>query len=172
MTLIEFLKLVGEIRNNCGLDCFGPNYYIFIHKGLRTATVNKTGYINMNNVEYVIVVCAYRWTNLGYTNSSHTQLVMVDHDFNPVDEIIFGNWAFKELGFTQQPSQWYDKYKPYPHLELISDPTINNYKPMTDEEYERVPKWDWQCLFVEDFNILLTDIQNFVSKYPFQSDDD
>ena len=167
MTQLEFIKLVGEIRNNCGLSCFGPTYYIFIHKGLRTASVNKTGYANMSDVEYVIAVCAYRWINLGYTNSSLTQLVLVDHDFNPVDSIIFGNWAFKELKFTLRPYDWYNQYKPYPALELISDPTINNYKPMKQEELERFPKWEWKCQDIEDFDRFLTDIHNFVTKYSF-----
>lgn len=166
MNQVEFLRLVGEIRNNCGLPCFGPTYYVFIHKGLRTATVNKTGYRTMSDVEYIIAVCAYNWKNLGYTNSSLIQLVMVDHDFIPVDSIIFGKWAFKELGFTTRPFDWYNKYKPYPHLELISNPSINNYKPMTVEELEKVPEWEWKCTRIEDFNQLLDDIHEFAAKYP------
>lgn len=167
MTQLEFIKLVGEIRNNCGLTCFGPTYYVFIHKGLKTATVNKTGYTNMSNVEYVIAVCAYSWKNLGYTNSSLTQLVMVDHDFYPVDSIIFGNWAFKELQFTLRYGDWYNKYKPYPALELITDPSINNYKPKPVSEWERFPEWEWKCSEIEDFNTLLSDIHEFVSAHPF-----
>ncbi|MBD5267697.1 MAG: hypothetical protein HDS41_05890 [Bacteroides sp.] len=166
MNQIDFLKLVNEIRNNCGLECFGPTYYIFIYKDLRRATVNKTGYVNMNDVEYVIAVCAYRWENLGYHNSSLTQLVMVDHDFNPVDSITFGNWALRELGFTNRINDWYNKYKPYPHLELISDPSINNYKPMEPAEIERFPQWDWKCQRIEDFNTFLTDVHEFAAKYP------
>ncbi|MBD5343551.1 MAG: hypothetical protein HDR83_02175 [Bacteroides sp.] len=161
MNQIDFIKLVSEIRNNCGLDCFGPTYYVFIHKGLKMATVNKTGYCCMDNIEYVIVVCAYRWENLGYTNASLTQLLMVDHDFNPVEYIPFGNWAFKELGFTTRPNDWYNKYMPYPHLELISDPSVNNYKPKTMEEHEKAPKWNSKCQDIEDFNTFLNDIHEF-----------
>ncbi len=166
MNQIEFIEIVGKVRNNCGCDCFGPTYYIFINKDLRRAIVNKTGYANMTDIGYIIAVCAYHWENLGYTNSSLMQLVMVDHDFNPVDKIIFGNWAFVELGFTTRPFDWYNKYKPYPHLELISDPSINNYKPMTMEELERVPEWEWKCQYIEDFGTLLSDIHEFSSKYP------
>ena len=170
MNIIDFIKLVNEIRNNCVLDCFGPTYYIFIHKGLRRATVNNTGYVNMSDVEYIFAVCAYHWKNLGYLNSSFTQLVMADHDFNPIDSITFGNWSVRELGFTNRHGEWYNKYKPYPKMELISDPSINNYKPMTMKEHERIskicPEWDWKCQRIEDFDTLLTEIHEFVKRYP------
>lgn len=172
MNQVESLKLVGEFRNNCGsLDLspiyfFGTTYYIFIHEGLRTATVNKTGDINMSGVEYVITVRACNCKNFGYTYSSLQQLAMVDHDFIPINSINFGNWNFIGLGFTNRPYDWYDQYKPYPHLTLASDPSINNYRPMTDDEMERFPKWEWKCNSIEDFNTLLTDIHEFAAKYP------
>ncbi|MDE5688394.1 MAG: hypothetical protein K2I18_07205 [Paramuribaculum sp.] len=107
MTIVDFMRLVGEIRNNCGLECTDPNYYIFIHKELKRATVSNTGYICMSDVAYILVVCAYNWKNMGYVNTSLTQLLMVDKDFNPVDEIPFGVWNFKGLQFTTFPYQWY-----------------------------------------------------------------
>ena len=161
MTLIDFLKFIGEIRNNCGLKCTGPNYYIFIHKGLRRATVNNTGYINMCDVEYIIVVCAHNWENMGYINTSLTQLLMVDKHFNPIDGIQFGNWTFKGLGFTRHSGSYYNAWKPYPNLELTSNPSINNYKPMTLEEIEKFPEWDWKNGDIKDFTATLEEINAF-----------
>lgn len=160
------MKLVGEIRNNCGLNCFGPNYYIFIHKALKRATVNNTGYINMSDVAYVIVVCAYNWENMGYVNNSLTQLGMVDSHFNPVDAIPFGEWDFKGLHFTTYYGQWYNAWKPVPNLELRSDPSIENYKSKTLQEWEqsKFPEWEWSggVTKTSDFQTLLNEINEFV----------
>ena len=161
MNIIDFMKLVGEIRNNCGLKCFGPNYYIFIHKGLKKATVNNTGYINMDNIAYVLVVCAYNWENMGYINNSLTQLVMVDGMFNPVDAIPFGEWDFKGLEFTTFPGQWYSKWKPYPKLALRADPSINNFEPGSADEPSKFPEWEWHGDVNHDFQTLLDDINKF-----------
>ena len=166
MNIIDFMKLVGEIRNNCGLKCFGPNYYIFIHKGLKRATVNNTGYINMSDVAYVLVVCAYNWENMGYVNNSLTQLMMVDGLFNPVDAIPFGEWDFKGLCFVTYPGQWYNAWKPEPKLELRSDTSIENYKPKTLEEWNqsKFPKWEWSggATRTYEFQTLLDEINEFV----------
>ena len=158
------MKLVGEIRNNCGLKCFGPNYYIFIHKGLNRATVNNTGYINMSDVAYVLVVCTYNWENMGYVNNSLTQLVMVDGLFNPVDAIPFGEWDFKGLQFTTYPGQWYSKWKPIPLLVLRSDPSINNDMSRPIEDPSKFMDWKWSGGITQtnDFQVLLTEINEFV----------
>ena len=161
MNIIEFLRLVNEIRNNCGLDCTYPTYYIFINKDLRTATVNKTGYANMVGVECVIVVCAYKWENMGYVNTSLTQLVMVDNLFNPIDGLQFGDWTFKGLGFTTRFGDYYNKWKPYPKLELTSDPSINNYEPMDAEQAAKFPDWTWTTSNVDGFAHLLNEIHSF-----------
>ena len=158
MNLIDFLKLVGEIRNNCGLECTGPNYYIFIHKGLKRATVNCTGYINMCDVEYIIVVCAHNWKYLGCVNTSLTQLLMVDNEFNSIESIPFGEWAFKGLSF-----KWYRAWRPYPKLELVSNPRINNYD-IFDEYVEKFPEWIWPNADIKQFQLYLNSINEFVEK--------
>lgn len=159
MDITQFLKLVGEIRANCGLDCFGPNYYIFIKKGLKTAIVNKTGYVNMSDVAYVLVVCAYRWENLGYVNSSLTTLVMVDSGFQPVDKIPFGSWDMVSLDFTIRPGDWYNKWKPYPILELAGKPEVNTNS--CECPYELI----LNNISVENFSAVLDDINKFVEDY-------
>jgi|GEM_PF-4172598 len=160
MNIIDFLKLIGEIRNNCGLDCFGPNYYVFIHKDLKRATVNSTGYVNMSDIAYVIVATGHRWQNLGYVNSGLTVLAMVDSEFNPVDKIPFGDWDMT-IRFTQERGQWYNKYAPFAILELREDPKINSNK--TDFPYE----WDWHYgLFsIDNFTPLLTNVNEFIKAY-------
>lgn len=164
MNLIDFLKLVGEIRNNCGLECTGPNYYIFIHKGLKRATVNNTGYINMSDVEYIIVVCAHNWKNLGYVNTSLTQLLMVDKDFNSVEDIPFGEWSFKGLSFITFYGQWYSAWRPYPKLELTSDPRINNYG-IIDDYVKKFPEWEWPNADIKQFQLYLDSINEFAEKH-------
>ena len=161
MTQIEFLKLVGEVRNNCGLECTGPNYYIFIHKDLKRATVNHTGYISMADVAYVLVVCAYNWKNLGYVNTSLTQLMMVDNAYNPVENIPFGGWNFKSLQFTTHPGQWYSAWRPLPMLELSDNPSINNYEEHPYGEPDPFPEWEWPNVDIKNISGLLNSIQKF-----------
>ena len=161
MTQVEFLKIVGEVRNNCGLDCIGPNYYIFIHKDLKRATVNHTGYICMVDVAYVLVVCAYNWKNWGCINTSLTQLLMVDNTFNPVDTISFGIWNFKGLTFTTHPGQWYNQWRPIPMMELSTNPSINNYEPRPWDEPDPFPTWEWPYVNIKNMTELLKSIQEF-----------
>ena len=163
MTQIEFLKLVGEVRNNCGLECTGPNYYIFIHKDLKRATVNHTGYHSMIDVAYVLVVCAYNWKNLGYVNTSLTQLFMVDHSLYPLDSIPFGTWNFKGLQFTTHPGQLYNKWRPIPMLELSTEQSINNFAPRTWNEPDPFPEWEWPNVDIKNITELLMSIKEFVA---------
>lgn len=165
MTRTEFLSLVGEVRNNCGLECTGPNYYIFIHKDLTRATVNHTGYISMGDVAFVIVVCAYNWKNLGYLNTSLTQLLMVDSSFNPVDSISFGTWDFKGLQFTTHPGQWYNKWRPLPMLELSEDKSVNNYVPRPWDAPDSFPEWEWPNVDIKNMTELLKSIKEFSNHY-------
>lgn len=165
MTQIDFLRLVGEVRNNCGLECTGPNYYIFIHKDLNRATVNNTGYLSMVDVAYILVVCAYNWKNWGYVNTSLTQLLIVDNSFNSVDSIPFGNWNFKGLQFTTHPGQWYNKWRPLPMLELSTDQSINNFDPRPWNEPDPFPEWEWPNVDVKNITELLKSIHEFDNKY-------
>lgn len=163
MTQIEFLKLVGEVRNNCGLECTGPNYYIFIHKDLKRATVNQTGYISMADIAYVLVVCAYNWKNWGYVNTSLTQLLMADNAYNSVENIPFSAWNFKGLRFTKHPGQWYSAWRPLPMLELSDNPSINNYEEHPYGEPDPFPEWEWPNVDIKNITPLLTSIHEFIS---------
>ncbi len=167
MNITEFLALMKTIRENCGLTCVYPNYYIFIHKGLKRATVNKTGFLSMVDVEYIIAVSAYQWKNLGYTNTSLIQLAMVNNKFEPVDGIEFGDWTFKGLNFTIGFGDYYNAWKPSPKMELTSDPSINNYEPRTSEEWEEFESWanwEWKSS-IEDMTGLLKDIHEFAATH-------
>ena len=170
MNITDFLATVKAIRENCGLKCVFPNYYIFIHNGLKRATVNHTGFLSMADVEYVIAVSAYQWTNLGYTNTSLTQLAVVDNKFEPVEGIEFGDWTFKGLDFTRHYGNYYNAWKPFPKLELTSDPSINNYEPRPaqaqewGEEYEKMRLHDWKSS-IEDMTGLLKEIHEFTETY-------
>lgn len=163
MNIIEFLKFVTDLKANCGLDCVDPNYYIFIHNGLKKATVNRVGYINMVDVAYIIVVSPYRWKNLGYTNTSLTQLLMVDNQFNPVESIPFGKWNFKGLNFTTHPGNYYNAWKPYPKLELSSNESINNFERKPIDELEMFPKWEWPGS-IDNITELLKSIHEFTQQ--------
>lgn len=166
MNQIEFIKLVGEIRNNCGLDCNGPNYYIFIHKDLTNASVNQTGYTMLTDKAFIIVVCAYNWSNWGYTNTSLTQLLMVDTKFDPIDGIRFGSWIFRGLQFTRHYGQFYNAWRPLPKLELISNSLVNNFveKPYDAPEY--FPEWEWPCVDINNITELFRSIHEFSQKFP------
>lgn len=167
MDIKDFLILVKTIRENSGLKCVYPNYYIFIHKGLKRATVNKTGFLSMVDVEYIIVVSAYQWTNLGYTNTSLTQIAMVNNKFEPVDGIQFGDWTFKGLNFTTRFGDYYNAWKPLPKMELTSDPSINNYEPRTMEEWNEFDaweNWEWNSN-IENMTSLLKDIHEYATTH-------
>lgn len=165
MTQVEFLRLVGEVRNNCGLECIGPNYYIFIHKDLKRATVNQTGYIGMRDIAYVLVVCAYNWKNMGYVNTSLIQLLMVDSVFDPVESIPFGLWNFKGLQFSTHPGQFYNKWRPLPMLELSTDRTINNFESRPWDEPDPFPEWEWPHVDVKNMTELLKSVNEFCNHH-------
>lgn len=158
MTITEFLKAVREIKEAKSLDYTDPTYFIFIHNGLKTATVNQTGFHSMAGIAYVIVVTAYRWTNFGYVNTSLTTLMMVDNQFNPVDKIPFGSWDF-ELSFSRHPGSYYDAWCPYPIMTLASDSRINTNQ-------SKCPyHWDWPQPCITDFNTVLKSVNEFVAAY-------
>lgn len=165
MKLIDFLNLVGAVRNSSGTEYCGLNYYIFIHEDLKTATVNQSGYADMSDVAYVIVVCAYKWNNSIYTNTSLTQLIMADKNFNPIDSIPFGIWNFKGLQFTTFKGCWYDKYRPIPILELSTDPSVNNSLNRPYNASDPFPKWEWPTARIEGLSELLESINEFVESF-------
>lgn len=165
MNITDFLKVVRAVRDNCGLDCDGSNYYVFVHKDLKSATVNKTGYTNMSNVGYIIVVCPYKWKNWGYVNISLTQLMMVDSNFEPVDSIHMGEWNFKGLGFITFPGTFYNAWRPYPKMELVSDTNVNNYAPIADDEPNPFPQWVWPSTTIENATDLFKSIDEFVKSH-------
>ena len=165
MKLIDFLNLVGAVRNSSGTEYSGLNYYIFIHEDLKTATVNQSGYVDMSDVACVIVVCAYKWENFGYTNTSLTQLMMADKNFDPIDNIRFGIWNFKGLQFTTFESSWYDEYRPIPYLELSTDPSLNNSLNRPYNESDPFPKWEWPTVRIDGLSKLLESINEFVETF-------
>lgn len=115
----------------------------------------------MADVAYVLVVCAYNWKNLGYVNTSLTQLMMVDNAYNPVENIPFGGWNFKGLQFTTHPGQWYSAWCPLPILELISDPNVNNLGTLPYDETDSFPEWEWPNVDIKNISGLLNSIQKF-----------
>lgn len=159
MNQLEFIKLVNVLRETSGYDTFDPPYYIFIKKGLRNAVVNRTGYINMSDVAYVIVVIKYRWQNMGYVNSSLTTLLMTDHEFNAVESIPFGEWNMT-LEFTGRYGDWYNKYAPYPVLTLASDPDVNTNVISDKGVHANLKGYD-----IMNFTANLTAIHKFIDRY-------
>lgn len=117
----------------------------------------------MSDVAYVLVVCAYNWNNLGYVNTSLTQLVMVDNTFNPVESIRFGEWNFKGLQFTTHYGQFYNKWRPLPMLELFTSPNINNFEARPYDEPNPFPEWEWPSVDVKNITELLKSIHEFAS---------
>ena len=161
MNQVEFLRIVGEVRSNCGLECTGANYYIFIHKDLNRVTVNRTGYVSMVNIAYVIVVSAYNWKNMGYVNTSLTQLLMVDNAFEPVENISFGIWNFKGLMFVPHRGQYYNAWRPVPMLELSDDPSVNNFEARPWDEPDPFPEWEWPHVTIENISELFKSVTEF-----------
>ena len=165
MTQIDFLRTIEQIRNSCGLDCSGPNYYVFIHKDLRRATVNHTGYISMSDVACVLVVCAYNWKNMGYVNTSLIQLAMVDQSFQPIEKIQFGKWNFKGLQFTRFYGEYYNAWRPIPILELSTDSSVNNLLSQPYVGPEPFPEWEWPNVDVKQMTEILKSINEFAETY-------
>ncbi|MDE6824923.1 MAG: hypothetical protein K2J27_09420 [Duncaniella sp.] len=162
MTPIEFLQLISALRTNSGLDCVGPLYYVFIRKDMKSAVVNRVGYTDMSQIAYIIVVTAHRWTNLGYTNTSLITLGMFDANYNPVETIPFGEWQMDKLNFIQFYGSYYDCYRPYPQLSLVSDPEINTYSAIEEDKtiYFSFPQYS-----IEQFTDILTSIHKFIAAY-------
>lgn len=120
----------------------------------------------MADITYVLVVCAYNWKNLGYVDTSLTQLLMVDHTFSPIESIPFGRWNFKGLQFTTHPGQWYSAFRPLPILEFTTNPSVNNFEARPWNEPDPFPKWEWPNVDIKNMTELLKSIQKFILNYP------
>lgn len=122
--------------------------------------------MNMSDVACVIVVCAYRWQNMGYVNNSLTQLMMVDGSFSSIESLPFGAWNFRGLTFTTFYGQYYNAWRPLPKLEFSADPSINNYEGRRWGDPDPFPEWEWPSADIKEFNKLLKSIQEFVKTHP------